>query len=267
MKEILNAMIYTILSMLLVLLVLQERLKSFLHPKMFGYVHFLIAGLMILAIYNWYIVYTSRKKLNMANCQSVWHYLPFLFVMVIIMLNPSNLSAQVIENKMVSTIKPESKAEKDKDKVEAIDQEELRVIDTPSTTTMSSQELNLMLSESADNFVPWIERVSNNPHDYVGEKIVVNGFVYKEETFEADNLVVARLLVTCCVADSMVVGFYVESEEAPNFEKDMWIQVEGVVAYEEVYFEHLDAYQETYVIKEGVIKEISPYDQPYVYMN
>jgi putative membrane protein len=247
MKEILNAMIYTILTMLLALLILQDKLKNFLHPKMFGYVFFLVIGLLILAIYNWYTIYNSRKKLDMKNCQSLWPYMPFFFMMLLIILNPTNLSAQVVENKMVSTVRSEVKLEEN--------------------TIDMAQDLNLMLSESEDNFIPWIERVSENPHAYVGERIVVNGFVYKEDGFEDDNLVVARLLVNCCVADSMLVGFFVETEEALSFQKDTWVQVEGIVGFEDVYFEHLEGYQETYVIKEGVIREITPYSQPYVYMN
>jgi putative membrane protein len=259
MKEILNAMIYTVLTIMLALLILQDKLKNFLHPKMFGYVIFLVVGLLILAIYSWYTIYTSRKTLDMTNCHSLWPYMPFFFMILLIMLNPSNLSAQVIENKMISTVKSEIKSE--------IPVMEFEVIDNKPKEGLSTQELNYMLSESEDNFIAWIERVSENPHAYVGERIVVNGFVYKEEGFEDNNLVVARLLVNCCVADSMLVGFFVQTEEALSYQKDTWVQVEGIVGFEDVYFEHLEGYQETYIIKEGIIREIIPYSQPYVYMN
>lgn len=65
--------------------------------------------------------------------------------------------------------------------------------------------------------------------DLMGQEITLSGFVYKDESFPPDTILVARLMITCCAADAMVVGYHVRVEDAGDFSSDEWIQVTGTV--------------------------------------
>lgn len=73
------------------------------------------------------------------------------------------------------------------------------------------------------------EEISSNIDKYQGRTVSLNGFVYKEEGFMENQLVVSRFLVTHCVADASIIGFLSEFPEAASIEKDTWIKIEGVI--------------------------------------
>ena len=75
----------------------------------------------------------------------------------------------------------------------------------------------------------YYEEISSNIDKYQGKTVSLNGFVYKEEGFSENQLVVSRFLVTHCVADASIIGFLSEFPEAASIEKDTWIKIEGVI--------------------------------------
>ncbi|MBT2638587.1 TIGR03943 family protein [Bacillus sp. ISL-39] len=75
----------------------------------------------------------------------------------------------------------------------------------------------------------YYEAISSNIDKFQGRKVSLYGFVYKEEGFAQDQLVVSRFLVTHCVADASIIGFLSEFPDAAAIEKDTWIKIEGVI--------------------------------------
>ncbi|MEX1307790.1 MAG: TIGR03943 family protein [Eubacteriales bacterium] len=73
------------------------------------------------------------------------------------------------------------------------------------------------------------EYIYNTTEELVGQTITVYGFVYTEETFPEDVILISRLCFWCCAADSYVIGFYVKVEDADAYSADDWICVTGVV--------------------------------------
>ncbi len=71
--------------------------------------------------------------------------------------------------------------------------------------------------------------VGQKLEDILGEDVNLYGFVYKDETFPEDTILVSRLYISCCVADASVIGFHVKVEDAGEFEENEWIQVKGTV--------------------------------------
>lgn len=75
----------------------------------------------------------------------------------------------------------------------------------------------------------YYEAISSNIDKYQGRKVSLYGFVYKEEGFAENQLVVSRFLVTHCVADASIIGFLSEFPDASTIEKDTWIKIEGII--------------------------------------
>jgi putative membrane protein len=97
-----------------------------------------------------------------------------------------------------------------------------------------------------------------------GQRISLYGFVYKDDAFPEGTLLVSRLLMTCCAADTSLVGFHVRVEDADAFENDEWIQVTGTVSAFQIDYEG-----KTYtmpILADGeIVHRDAPPDDPYIY--
>ncbi|WP_438447882.1 TIGR03943 family putative permease subunit [Gorillibacterium sp. sgz5001074] len=66
---------------------------------------------------------------------------------------------------------------------------------------------------------------------FLGKKVEISGFVYREEDMEENQLVVARFAVQCCSADSAPYGLLVEAGSGKELKKDTWIKVTGTLSH------------------------------------
>lgn len=105
----------------------------------------------------------------------------------------------------------------------------------------------------------YYEEISKDVASFKGRPIQFTGFVYKEEGFAANQLVVSRYLITHCVADASIVGFLTELDNAPEIAEDTWLEASGVI--------ETTLYNGTEIpfIKITNWKVINSPDQPYVY--
>lgn len=103
------------------------------------------------------------------------------------------------------------------------------------------------------------EEISSDLDHFEGKKIKLNGFVYKEDGFASNQLVLARFLITHCVADASIIGFLSELPEASSIDVDTWIEAEGVL--------EVTSYNgvEMPVLKITHWKTISEPKEPYLY--
>ncbi|RFU70593.1 TIGR03943 family protein [Peribacillus saganii] len=75
----------------------------------------------------------------------------------------------------------------------------------------------------------YYEEISKDINKFKGRKIKLNGFVYKEDGFKENQLVLSRFLITHCVADAGIIGFLSELTNASSIEQDTWIEANGVL--------------------------------------
>lgn len=82
-----------------------------------------------------------------------------------------------------------------------------------------------------DDYVYYLnyEEISKDVATFKGREITLKGFVYKEEGFQTDQLVISRFLITHCVADASIIGFLTQFDEAATLEKDTWVEATGVI--------------------------------------
>ena len=70
---------------------------------------------------------------------------------------------------------------------------------------------------------------SPNPAELDGLPAVVTGFVVREAGMPADQFLIGRFTITCCVADSAAIGLPVIWPEAEELADQGWVQVRGTV--------------------------------------
>ncbi|WP_132996034.1 TIGR03943 family putative permease subunit [Sporanaerobacter acetigenes] len=80
-----------------------------------------------------------------------------------------------------------------------------------------------------DNYVRWIQEIYENIEKYNRKKIQVSGFVFKDEQFEDNEFVSARMMMVCCAADMQPIGFLCRYDNAAELKVDTWIRVYGTI--------------------------------------
>ena len=114
---------------------------------------------------------------------------------------------------------------------------------------MANREVNIDLSASssmpaavrnatakpaaAKNMLDWFNqlRTAADPvNDLAGQQATVTGFVFRDDRFAADQFMVTRYAVSCCVADASIVGLVVEWPGAEALVQDQWVEVAGAFA-------------------------------------
>lgn len=79
----------------------------------------------------------------------------------------------------------------------------------------------------------WLNTFAGSAHpaeDFAGQPVDVVGFVFRDERFAADQFMVTRFVVSCCVADANVAGMVVQWPETAALTADQWVRVRGVLA-------------------------------------
>jgi uncharacterized repeat protein (TIGR03943 family) len=87
----------------------------------------------------------------------------------------------------------------------------------------------MRLESNNRTVLDWVEAMNSNPDASAldGQSADVIGFVYHDPRLAANQFIVARFAITCCVADAMAIGIVVESPRALELKSDSWVNVKG----------------------------------------
>ncbi len=99
---------------------------------------------------------------------------------------------------------------------------------------------------------------------FAGQEVRVQGFVYRDARYGANQFMVTRFVVSCCVADANVLGLLVHTTEAEQWADDQWVEVTGYFANPSGTAVNTAEWTMPVVVAES----ISPIDvpnQPYLY--
>jgi len=64
---------------------------------------------------------------------------------------------------------------------------------------------------------------------FVGSKVTLTGFVYRDGHMRDDQFAVSRFAMTCCSADALPYGLLAQSADAKNYANDSWVTLTGIV--------------------------------------
>ncbi|WP_281889432.1 TIGR03943 family putative permease subunit [Paenibacillus sp. YYML68] len=96
---------------------------------------------------------------------------------------------------------------------------------------------------------------------FVGKKLELTGFVYRQEDMKDNQFVVGRFSIQCCSADAAPYGILAEYDRAKTLADDSWVTVTGTI--EKTTFNEV----EIMVLKIEKIAKAEPAATPYVYPN
>ena len=83
---------------------------------------------------------------------------------------------------------------------------------------------------TTENYYDWMERLYQDAAVYEGYTVSMTGYVINgSDVFAEDEFALARMVMTCCVADITPIGFICKYSQASQLNADEWVSVEGVL--------------------------------------
>lgn len=114
---------------------------------------------------------------------------------------------------------------------------------------------------NSNTFANYLTMITTNPEVYRGRDIQIEGFALKDETQGDNYWVIARFLVTHCVADASVIGVLVriDDDSKAQIKENSWVKVNGTL---EVGSHHQSMVP---VVKVRNVEVLRQPKEPYVY--
>ncbi|WP_027308347.1 TIGR03943 family protein [Caloramator sp. ALD01] len=199
-ENILWAGILFLLFLILSILNITGKIFYFLHPRLFIYSIFASVMLFILFLFEVYKLF-KEKHHHYHKIRILPYFIFLIFIFVAGTYEFENASQNIAQNKEANFTFPIKTAG--------------RVLGDGLTEVKNSNYLDVM------------DELHKNLDRYEGREIVIDGFVFKDKSFNENQFVVARMLITCCAADAQIIGLMVEGEN--NLKENEWVRVEGVI--------------------------------------
>lgn len=126
-------------------------------------------------------------------------------------------------------------------------------------------EQNRTITVANEDFGMWLSEIYVNMSKYEGYKIIMTGFVFKNEDFFKENeFIPARLSMSCCVADLAPTGLLCQYDKVSELKADSWVTVEGTLHIAKYNYDNVE-YEDPQisVTKVTPAKEVEGYVYPY----
>lgn len=133
-------------------------------------------------------------------------------------------------------------------------------VEKVSTTSTSNSD-----SIFVDEMYDFIVDVFEHPDLYENKTVTVEGFVYTEEGYSQDSLILSRLVMSCCAADSYVMGVFVKYGGASQLNDGDWYRMTGVMEMDAIKNPYTEEYEMILTLKPQQVESIEPYANPYIY--
>ncbi|WP_431800566.1 TIGR03943 family putative permease subunit [Halobacillus andaensis] len=276
-------------GLFIIKLVISGDIQKFIAPRMMPYMYFALGVIAILALIQFFKSDTEEE--TECNCghnhdysssifRSLLIYSLFIIPIVSGMLFSDHVlgssqaankgfkyelrSASANSDAVRSQVKePATDGETSENVHEQEEFDESAVLSTtdryPNLYKELSSKESFTLNE--DNFIGAVSLLEESADDYVGKEITMTGFVFREDGFPEDRMVVGRFGISCCVADGGVYGILVQSNEKDfnQYKDDTWVEITGTIKK----IEHND--WDLPMIEPTEINKIEIPNEPYVY--
>ncbi|MBI4844993.1 MAG: TIGR03943 family protein [Candidatus Omnitrophica bacterium] len=229
----------------------QNRIMLYVHPRMVKYSILLGAVLVIFTI-------LQLRRILKKHAPEKFRKGYLLFFIPLILaysVNPNQMPMDMIKKKGISISRSiDTKLDSSGSISAAIKKEELYKAKA--------------ISFNKDNFDPFIYDMNENLDKYLGKRIIICGFVSRNNDFSQDQFTVTRLLMICCAADTQGIGLMAQWDKAQTLKEELWVEAIGIID-KAVYHDQWDKNQKITVplIKIDSIKPIDMLEDPYVYPN
>ena len=242
------------LTLLVFKLLVTNNITFLIAPKM---VHFIYFSFIVLLILSIILIFrgTSEKKRYSCHCDEEHAYPTSIFKSIMLyglfilpittgfLFSDNVLDSSVAMNRPITLVSPTQNNDNNSDTNTTSDVNKNQLNSIANDNVPSSSQLEPLSEKEYSSlqkklettnhikmndefYVPIINILSDNLSSMIGKTITTKGFVYREQNFFQDEIVIARFSVVCCVADASVYGIMAKGNVA-HLPKDQWIEVTG----------------------------------------
>lgn len=227
-------------------LLVSGNINNFIHPKMIKYMFFSITALIPI------IYFQFKKSLSSRSSKGIrLGYILFMIPLALgFIVKPGALKSNIISTKGIS-LGSSSTANR-----RAIINEDMVKNEAPDNNTVIIND---------ENYLGMLDEIEINLDEYMGRRISVTGFVFKDTEFNRDEFVIARMLLACCAADAQVIGFLCKADNTSELEGDQWIMVEGVIGSTQYKNSYMESPETIPIIIVERVEQIQAPENIYIY--
>jgi putative membrane protein len=248
----LRAVILTGFAMYILYLVKSDNILFYIAPRMIIYVKLSAIGFYAIAVYQIFLAINSYfgKKVD-CDCDHPpsrsWirnsaAYSLFILPLLLGFLLPDsamgsalaakrgvNLSSSQTSTKNVTVNKPDAA------NARATVDPKLQALFKADKYDEGFAQLGMKLYKKdlievkEEGFIEILSSLDLFMNNFIGKKVEISGFVYREDDMKDNQFVVARFSISCCTADGSPFGMMVKSDQASKFTKDTWVKITGTI--------------------------------------
>ncbi|WP_294155809.1 TIGR03943 family protein [uncultured Clostridium sp.] len=185
------------------------KIQFYIGNKMVKYIYFAICMIGIIALFQIKNVFTPKNNLNLKV-----KYIPILLALVIGAVSVKSQDSfrhRQLNNMLINEYSEDYEIINDK-----VHNEE--------------KEYGQFIKINDDN-INALEDIQDNPEGFIGKEIELYGFVCKESYLKNTQFLIGRIIMTCCAADSKIVGILAEDKDIINLNENDWVTVRGSISY------------------------------------
>lgn len=214
MEHLLNFIVLLSLVVALFYLIETGNINNLLHPHMQKLILISIGALIILTINEFFNIFSmiEKKKLSIIGYE-------VFFVAIIIGRFASVGDMHVHENTNKNVILNFTEASNN------IENDIHESVNAEAITGGS-----IIIDEK--NYLYMIGKINEERDVYKGKNIVLEGFVFKNDSFKNDEFITARFVMESSAIDTDIIGILCKYKDSSKFKINDWVRVEGTIDYE-----------------------------------
>ena len=230
------------LSYYIFYLVITGGISSFIHPRMAPYIYFALGALMVMTGFQ------ATRILGRGERKLKKGYAVFLLPLVAgLLLNPGKLNEEITRTKGI-VIGPGQTSH-----------------EHTGGSSVEDSVRNGIITLTEDNFADVLYSIWSNPEEYTGRRISAEGFVYMDGAMEEKQLILARMIINCCAADSMIVGMAAEYHGQLAINESQWISISGTIRMMDCINPYTNVVEKVPGVYVEDLEIIEKPENPYVY--
>ncbi|KAB2333299.1 TIGR03943 family protein [Cytobacillus depressus] len=255
MHNFLRATILLGFAGLIIYLLVSGDILYYISPDLKIYAELAVIGLLVVSGFQYYIAFCSLKRpMIVCECghdhdhghshepsRSIWEnsiiYCLFLFPLLLGFCLPNAaLSSSLVEKKGMNLGGGSfSKQSGELVHVDGNEDPELKEMFKTDKYNRDYAKLGIQLYKQdvielkEEWFMEKILSLDTFSDNFVGKKIQMKGFIYREPGMEGSQFILNRLVMTHCIADVAPFGIISEFPQANEYADDTWVIVTGTI--------------------------------------
>jgi putative membrane protein len=185
------------------------KILLFVHPEMVKYSALSFIFLGELTVFQLFKIFTIKTRVSYRK-----GYLLFLITLIMgVFIAPKGLNSDIWEKKGVTLVSSGSienigkHSHEEKEKIHGD-----------------------VITFNAYNYLHYLEEISENMERHKGKRVVINGFILKDNSYEKNEFLLTRVLMNCCAADSQAIGILCRSNKSHELKNGDWVRIEGTIS-------------------------------------